>query len=673
MQKLQLYIEGQRLDLFDDETVSLTQSIQNVRDIAKIFTDFSKTFTLPASKNNNKIFKHYYNYDIDNGFDARTKKDAIIELNNLPFTNGKIKLEGVGLKNNNPNTYRITFFGSTVTLKDLLGDDKLQSLDLTSYNKEYSITGIINALSFNPETVDVIVPLITHSRRLFYDSTSGHAHDDLLSGNLFYESGLAHTHGVQWDDLKYAIRLHKIVEAIETKYNITFSDDFLVDTNSHYYNLFMWLHRKKGDVENFSDVNQSIVSGWSVTSLGDTLTQMFSNSIMRVTGEPFRYLDYSLTFTTATAFNYKVSLLKDGVEVYNTGNVPGGNVTINQIDFDIEQGDYTAYVQSDDNISFSSVEWDISYNAGSFGGIVEDVYTVTSYNHNNAFNFDISQQIPEMKIIDLLTGIFRMFNLTAYVENDIIVVKTLDAYYDSGSSYDISKYIDIASSEVNLALPYREINFEHEDTNTFLATKHTQLFGKVWGKESFVGGERLDGDIYNIKTPFSQLKYERLVNLNDNLNTTIQYGYFVDDNQDSYFGKALLFYPILITGGTPISFVTNETSHQSKNSYIIPSNSVALSSATSKENMNFYAETNEYTGNNDFTDTLFKKYYEKYITSVFNLQNRLTKVTAYLPLRILLKYTLADRFVINNRSFKINSINTNLNTGKSVIELLNDL
>ena len=79
MQKLQLYIEGQRLDLFDDETISLTQSIQNVRDIAKIFTDFSKTFTLPASKNNNKIFKHYYNYDIDNGFDARTKKDAIIE------------------------------------------------------------------------------------------------------------------------------------------------------------------------------------------------------------------------------------------------------------------------------------------------------------------------------------------------------------------------------------------------------------------------------------------------------------------------------------------------------------------------------------------------------------------------------------------------------------------
>jgi hypothetical protein len=61
--------------MFKDESVSITQSIQNVKDIAKVFTEFTKTFTLPASKTNNKIFKHYYNFDITGGFDARTKKD----------------------------------------------------------------------------------------------------------------------------------------------------------------------------------------------------------------------------------------------------------------------------------------------------------------------------------------------------------------------------------------------------------------------------------------------------------------------------------------------------------------------------------------------------------------------------------------------------------------------
>ena len=57
------------------------------------------------------------------------KKSAIIELNNLQFREGKIKLEGVDLKNNKADVYKITFFGSTVELKDLFGEDKLQSLN----------------------------------------------------------------------------------------------------------------------------------------------------------------------------------------------------------------------------------------------------------------------------------------------------------------------------------------------------------------------------------------------------------------------------------------------------------------------------------------------------------------------------------------------------------------
>ena len=50
MQSIQLYIEGQRVDMFKDESVSITQSIQNVKDIAKVFTEFTKTFTLPHLK-----------------------------------------------------------------------------------------------------------------------------------------------------------------------------------------------------------------------------------------------------------------------------------------------------------------------------------------------------------------------------------------------------------------------------------------------------------------------------------------------------------------------------------------------------------------------------------------------------------------------------------------------
>ena len=95
MQIVQLYIDNQKVELFEDENIKLTQTIQNVKDISKVFTDFSKSFTIPASKENNKIFKHYYNFDINNGFDARKKASARIELNSIPFKEGKVKLEGV--------------------------------------------------------------------------------------------------------------------------------------------------------------------------------------------------------------------------------------------------------------------------------------------------------------------------------------------------------------------------------------------------------------------------------------------------------------------------------------------------------------------------------------------------------------------------------------------------
>ena len=58
---------------------------------------------------------------------------------------------------------------------------------------------------------------------------------------------------------------------------------------------------------------------------------------------------------------------------------------------------------------------------------------------------------------------------------------------------------------------------------------------------------------------------------------------------------------------------------------------------------------------------------------MFNTKRRLNKFTAYLPTNILLNYVLSDRFIINNISYKINSVNTNLKTGVSTLELLNEV
>jgi hypothetical protein len=64
MNKVDLYVNGFRLDLFDDEEITINLSVQNVQDISKVFTDFTQGFTVPASPRNNEILQHYYNSNI---------------------------------------------------------------------------------------------------------------------------------------------------------------------------------------------------------------------------------------------------------------------------------------------------------------------------------------------------------------------------------------------------------------------------------------------------------------------------------------------------------------------------------------------------------------------------------------------------------------------------------
>ena len=692
MQELQLYIQGQRIDLFKDESVSITQSIQNVKDIAKVFTDFSKTFSIPASKTNNKIFKHYYNFDIVNGFDGRIKVDATIELNNLPFKNGKIKLDGVDLKNNVPHTYKITFFGSTVTLKDVLGEDKLNALNsLNSLNETYSPAEVEAGLKRNPSTNDVVVPLITHSKRLFYDSGTGHAHDDLYSGNLYYEQGAGHEHGVAWSELKYALRIHRIIEAIQSNYpEITFSDDFFVNTNERYYKLFMWLHRKKGDVISGTQIEtySKLVDGW-VSDSGFALDIINSSTSYIKSFVTTEYIDtFELSLSRATSAPYGVQIFRNGVEVYSETGITSTNKVIDLKPYAQPNSQYTVILNYSTSITFTNIRWELIYFVDNDPDQDEtDIYSTGSFNVITVFEFIITEQIPDIKIIDFLTGLFKMFNLTAYVEDDVIQIKTLDSFYNSGTQYDISKYVDVNKSSVNVALPYREVSFSYEDTNTFLAKTHNQLFSQEWAKEQYTevsSNGKIDGELYDVKLPFSHLKYERLYDVSDETLTTIQWGWFVDDNQDAYIGKPLLFYPILnaiqdngVAEG--ISFVDavdadgTYTSHKEiTGSVVMPSNAVSFADNVNTANINFKSEQNEYRFNT-YTNTLFKEYYQDYIGSVFNEKNRITKLTAYLPLRILLNLKLEDRFIINGNSYKINTITTNLQTGKSDLELLNDL
>jgi hypothetical protein len=263
MQKIVLYIKNnddvyKRVDMFNDETISLTSKIQDVRDIQKVFTDFSQTFTLPASKTNNRLFQHWYNYNIDNGFDARSRKDAVMELDFSPFRRGKISLNNVK-----------------------------------------------NGLQTGLSSGKIIYPLISHTKRFYYDSAQSSPN---YSGNLYYntsQNGI----GLEFDDLKPAVKCLTIIEAIEDKYttangyssNVVFTRDFFSSTE--FSNLFLWLSRNKGAVggdENQEETLSRICGAWGYSS-GDLGFNISGDTWTVSTSGHTRRYDAQLTITTTGA------------------------------------------------------------------------------------------------------------------------------------------------------------------------------------------------------------------------------------------------------------------------------------------------------------------------------------------------------------------------------------
>ena len=750
MNKVVLYIKDadnvyQAVDLFEDETISVTSKIQDIRDISKVFTDFSQSFTIPASKKNNKIFKHFYNYFIssDDAFDARKKVDAQLEVNYIPFRDGKILLNSVKMKENKPYAYNVTFFGNTVTLKDLLGDDELESLTwLDNFEYEYNntqtktrftnnVNSIVNSVAkYDP----IIVPLITHTKRLFFDSSNNTQHT--LSGDVHYEVGAGtHLRGIKYEDVKPAIRLIYIIEAIEEKYGIEFTRDFFGaeafsgDGTTTNRGLYMWLSREKGGI-GAGEATEYVLKNFTHSS-GDTLADFDTlnitpsiedsgadtDSVFKIeewiVGSGTALIDYrvqfDLTITTGSALLYDVKVVNtlDNNAVIAEFTAQSGTQTFSfGRNFSTYGGTISGMkmiVNADSAFSATTSlrVRQIEDRAKGTDVTIADGY-YTSDNVATVSTIRPTERMPKMKIYDFLIGIFKMFNLTAYYIDDRsdildygkIKVLPLDDYYDDNPSiFDITKYVDSTETDIDATIPYSEIEFKYKEPKTLLMLQHKEAFNETFGDSEYKPVDVDRGKPYKIETPFEHLKLERLFDDDDPTDMTdILWGYSAGDNfkpdanatpptgdYDSVLTAPLLFYGIRITGlvtGKQISWLDNGT-HSAVTTYWRPSNTVenGTSSVAPDFTINFDNEIDEW-NLQDFsgdTNSLFKKFYQTYIEDVFNPKKRIFKLTAHLPSSILLNYRLNDRFQIGDKVFTINSIDTNLKTGESKLELLNVL
>jgi len=656
---LYIYINdvARRIELFDDEKISINSSVQNASDISKVYTDFSQSFTIPANDHNNAIFSHWYENSIDNGYDARQRKKAYIELDTIPFRKGNIQLEKATIKNGVPENYTITFFGSLVSLKDTFAGKKLSELDYTSYSIVYNDAEVIDRVEAEVGN-DIKFPLIT-SNRVWQDTGT--------TENITTSGGAILT-----NELFPALRVSKIFDAIETNYGISFTGDFLTD--ARFTNSYLWLKNADTFIAKTNEVQVDFVSynfegQYPVNDL--VTVDLTANTFYYygLSGTNFCNI-YFLPTCNVSGINCYFNVYKNNVLLYtvpftsSTSEINAGDILHDAIgESEFGAGTIKVTVNSDTPVTFTSrILVVVEYTDPEIGTVLDDDnYIVCSNSQSTTSNLNLKLYMPDIKVEDFFSGILKMFNLTCLgYEEDVYAIEQIENWYASGDILDVTQYTVSDDVDISKLETFKKINFNYTKSESFMNVAYLGNSGFEYG--DLKADLNSEGSEYNVQLPFENLLFSKFTGQN------LQVGYSLKTDFKAYIPKPVILYDY----GTL----------QSCNFYLKGSGS-----ATNITTYNAFGQDTLISGINHslnfgldvssllltpINNSLYGDYYQTYLENIYNVKARKYNVKAILPISLLTSIKLNNRLVIRDKRYIINNIKIDLTSGEADFELIND-
>ena len=113
----------------EDFPLALTFQISDVKDITSTSGTYSKKFKVPATKNNNKLFKHFYDPKSVTPSNIGGLKKCRILVNNLYSLNGLIKIIGAGGYGERAAYYDCVFYGNNMSWATQISELTLSDID----------------------------------------------------------------------------------------------------------------------------------------------------------------------------------------------------------------------------------------------------------------------------------------------------------------------------------------------------------------------------------------------------------------------------------------------------------------------------------------------------------------------------------------------------------------
>lgn len=168
--------EGRNLDTYEELDISLNYQIEDILEISKRKTDFSKTITLPGTPKNNKFFNQIFSVNIDNiSFNPNVRIPAQIRIGDNEIFKGFLRLTNIYIDNKEVK-YEINISGSLKDIMKNIENYTLRDLDLSEYQHTRNASTIQESWAYR-------VYINSGLTETFADKGQGYVYPYIINGN----------------------------------------------------------------------------------------------------------------------------------------------------------------------------------------------------------------------------------------------------------------------------------------------------------------------------------------------------------------------------------------------------------------------------------------------------------------------------------------------------------
>lgn len=675
------------LDLYEDESIPIEHKLMDLTELEKAYSLVSKEFSVPASSNNNLAFDYYFDTNLIH--QKIQYYDCQIHVGGEKYKTGRLAVMASKYELDTITNYSLSFSTGIAPIKEKIGDDTLAMLDFSTVNFTWNLTNVRSLIYGNNS--DVIVPLISVNR---------------MWNTSYSDANNIITNGINVGELRPAIRVMKLIQMIEQKYQIKINFDLGAYNNS-LNKMFIWCNKDSDgnitmplipqygysnqrmpfsrqypdDLTSYPDISNTsfgiAVHGVSNNTINNEITITIVSPTDQLTNAPYDD-DLELVMTEVNSNN---------TEVLQVNTLAGHRISNGNYEFlatfqnNVGTRYYRMELRPKKPMSYTSFRVALSaINLHTFGGggsgvgldttyqLVRTSSGNTSTGNNTSLKFETSLDYP---IIDFLSSLVKMFNIKIIEDKDEIYKMTWKNKLNQ-NEVDLTNYVDFEEIKKESQIHYKKVKLSHEESDYLRNVAYQNATGRVYGTEEHISENNDLSEEYEILTGINVLSYFALANSN----IITSYGF------DDSFKPVNPDTPTFFFRNEPQQLLTfNNSGEHVQVSLKFGSQQMLLSNYTPVSNIDSFDENsgilsltfnNEpYPVNNEIQrSTLYSNFYNQDFLQLYSNNVFVNDYTAYLPSQLLKSLSIENTVIIADKKFSIYEMEMDIKNGKTDLKLI---